>query len=261
MWSPEPEPVLVGGGEGERRWQEGMGEYVDFDLPLEIIPYLGRVDLDSVESVLSFVRAFGKLGVAHGTLGSRGVWSGDSMDWDLALPFGEELNFRDRAALVTESLHDFREGAGAVLAASLVESELSYQDRFSFMRLRKAWPSCAPWEPPRTARSARFFLSRLMDYGLAHQVLRTTSNLDASGHFGIETTPRWSLLGRMLLEIVQAQAENLPYRRCAKCDVMFSKQSGASRFHSRADAKYCRPECARAAAQAEYRKRQRKGTR
>jgi hypothetical protein len=257
------EPMIEGGGDGPQR----VGLWGEFQLPLEVAPVLGRVDLDSLDSILHFVREFGLLGVDRDTLGNRGyspsLWS-DGGNIDVELPDvtrSEVLSPHAIAARQGEWVADFQAGASVIIAGTLIEHELSYEDRFSPMRLSKAWPAHTPWEPPGTARSARFLLSRLMDYGLAHQELRTTPNLDGKGEFAVVSTPRDSLFARMLLEIVQAQAENLPYRRCAKCNVMFSKQSGGSRYQSRADAMYCSTLCARAAAQAAWRKRQRNGGR
>src|SRR5688572_29661868 len=159
----------------------GSGRWVDFDLPLEVLPLVGRVDLDSVESILSFVRKYGPLGPYRtSTYGEDDVlWSRGRLLWaDLPDPEGDIRHAGDIGAEgFAERIVDFRERASIALAGAALEHELNYQDRFSPIRLNKAWPKLMPWEPPAAVRSARLFLSRLVDFGLSHLVINASTNL------------------------------------------------------------------------------------
>ncbi|SRR6266545_380732 len=254
---------------------------VQVKLPLEVLPRVAELDLDSLDAILAFVGEYGPLKAwperfAQMALGEKsGMPSSDAVR--------QLVGRRKRSALKDDSdrlygefVDEFRVGAAGLQALLLVTQELE-ADRFSYGRLARAWPASCPWSNRTlSTRGAGWaILLTLINEGLAStrltvSVLTAGRRVDSVKTLGqmadeglsLQVSGPFSLYGACLLELAQHLLEGREYRNCANesCGRLFSMQEGrSSRGRHRTDAMYCSRTCALAQAQREHRRRQASG--
>ena len=261
-------------------------------LPLEILPILQDVDLESVDAIFTFARSVGVLG----------AWRDDfrMMDFTAAvvgtagtgrrLPFRDPRTVRDRTGIDVERLihtrekhaqsfddrdgefvDEFRLGAGGLLGLLAMRLEIE-RTTFSSRRLAREWPRYCPWEPPVSRGEAWDRLVGLVNGGLSSASLGLSWVRDEEIAAGVGrsfrpgppvaatiATPE-TLYGVCVLELADHILADHEYRICANetCGRMFSVQEGRSRFggHRTDTVKYHTVACKDAQAARDYRRRQ-----
>ncbi len=251
---------------------------VKVELPLEILPKVAEVDLDSPDVILGFVNEYGPLkgwpdGFAQLAIGQRLAVSPTPEVRQLVRKRKRwAMNDDDRR--YGEFVDEFRVGAAGLQALLLVRQELE-AEQFSYARLAKAWPRASPWpvRPLSTRGVGWKVLLALINTGLGSTRLmvsvpmagRRIDTIKALGQaadegLSLQVSGPFSLYGVCLLELAQHILEGREYRNCANetCGRVFSIQEGRSlRGRHRTDiVKYCSRTCALAQAQREHRRRQ-----
>ena len=99
-------------------------------------------------------------------------------------------------------------------------------------------------------------LKRMLDVGLEYFAFDVRVRESSEG-LSVTAVPRDSLFGLLMLELVDSIQNDLPYRRCQRCQRWFHRQEGRSKKNafSRRDSIYCSKSCARAQAQSVYYKK------
>jgi hypothetical protein len=272
-------PMIVSGGEAMNR------------LPLELLPELADVDLESGDAILAFAKRYGVLGawrhefrvmdfVSAQTGGDPGTGG-----W---MPFGREpllertgidvvrlIRIRQEQAGVGsdpngEFVDEFRIAAAGLLGLLAIQRELE-APRFSPGRLARLWPRSCPWPTPKTKEQAWRNLVDLVNAAVASASLSLAWVRDeeiATGqergfHPGPPVAPVLAapatLYGVCGLELADHILADDPWRICANetCGRLFSVQEGRGRWYHRTDnLKFHSPACKDAQAAREYRRRQ-----
>jgi hypothetical protein len=225
----------------------GQGPSETFDLPAEVLPSLLDVNLDDPAEVLAFIKRFGFL---SGPDNEALLYYKLPDLPDVIREEGGVVHHTFGSAL--ERMRPFQESARALQAAHLIRQEL-FDPQFSIARIREAWPRYAPWKSPSNKREATEMLKRILDIGLSYFAFEV-SLPPASEGLSVTPVPRASLFGLLVLELVDSIHNDLPYRRCARCQRWFHRQEGRSKKNafSRRDSIYCSKACARAQAQSVY---------
>lgn len=249
-------------------------------LPLELLPVLADLDLDSDETVVGFIRRFGPLGawpdgfllmkeIATFTNPSRLKLRPLVRDREEHAMWGS-----DRSG---EFLDEFRVAAGgltSLLETVLeLEGELDGRRRLSVARLKNRWSPYAPWMPPRSKAEAWWLLVEASNNGLRSAPLTLfpvrdgevtdwlTRGVRPGPPLVLHQASPENLYGVCILELVDHMlATDRPYRICASetCGRLFSIQEGRSRFggHRTDTLRYHTPACKAAQESREYRRRQ-----
>lgn len=245
----------------------------------EIYLELIKTDLNDPIAVLSFVRRFGPLGVAHGRfeLFRSLPWFGSvvralSKSWPYATP-ETYLNDRGRSpyARHVETLSEFRFAARCLRDCVRAWQLISHDET----------PGTITWEsiPRRALRAERgkrleygldlsplgeafeFFLVQTLGQGLSPfhpAVIEAPADVQRASRPDASRIPLYSIC---CLELFNHIAEEAEYRVCAneKCGRTFVRQAGRAQHdqYHRRGVKYCSTLCARAQAQRMHRARAR----
>lgn len=231
---------------------EGIGPDVEFDLPADVLGHLLNVDLDDPDSILSFIGHFGFMN------GPQPEDYRDLADFTSGHASTPERAQDYSTVAASEGIRQFRTNAAALALAFVIRQELDHGKNFSLARVRKAWPTYAPWPAPSRRSVAQAMLRQILNAGLAYQALTVESEPQERGVEVVAQT-RYSLFARAVLELIESLDSGRPYKRCLKCGQWFNRQEGRGDAWSRRDAVYCSRWCAKAAAMASYRARAKQG--
>jgi hypothetical protein len=244
-----------------------------FRLPIEVVPQVVGLNLESEAAIMDFVAEFGPLG----------VWHDDFRALDLRdMPIDSESRITPlrarRAKLGSlrfgETLHELRIGASAIQSLVALIRELDRGDRYAQRRVAKDWPArFSPWVPQSKKGLAWWHLVSALNAGIAVSEaslavvegrdlrLPLLDHLSKPGlRFALALRAPTSLYGVCIVELVNHLLEGRSYRVCASatCDRVFSIQEGRSRYGGhRSDSKYHDTLCANAEAQRKHRAKQR----
>lgn len=241
-------------------------------LPLELLPEVAAVDLDSEDAVLAFVRSYGVLD----------AWP-ERFQLMRTADFGTQQQRAIRRIMTARKQHataegefveEFRVAAGGLVSMLATVRELE-RPRFSAARLSRDWSSIAPWAPPESKDRAWWLLFERINQGLLDAPLALwwirngeptngwQRDFKPGPPFLLHPATPSSLYGVCILELAEHLTANNPYRICANetCGRLFSVQEGRSRYggHRTDNLKYHTPACKDAQAAREYRRRQSKG--
>jgi hypothetical protein len=259
-------------------------------LPLELLPVLAEVDLESDEAILGFAGSVGVLGtwrddfrVMNRVLAMMGPGPGERVaPFDGAsylertgIDVTKLIRVRERHAAWGsdpngEFVDEFRIGAGGLLGLLAIQRELEAPS-FSARRLARSWPRYCPWGPPEDREWAWGDLIDLANAALGSASLSLawvrSDELVTGRERGfrpgppvapVVSTPE-SLYGVCALELADHILAGHHYRICANetCGRLFSVQEGRSRYggHRTDNLKYHHPTCKDAQAAREYRRR------
>lgn len=245
-------------------------------LPLELLPTVAEVDLESDEAILGLVRTFGPLRAwpdrfrlmrtarfsTPPRVRLRPLWK--AREQHAMWGYDREGEFVD----------EFRVAAGGiqVLLASILELESA---RFIPARLARGWSPFSPWPAPETRDETWGYLVDAINEGLRSSPFtlwyirdgQPTDGWEVGFHAGppfvLHPAVPETLYGVCILELVDhVLAADRPYRICANemCPGprLFSVQEGRSRYggHRTDKLKYHTPACKAAQESREYRRRQ-----
>jgi hypothetical protein len=242
-------------------------------LPLELLPEVARLDLQSEEAILAFVTSFGTLG----------AWR-ERFELMRTADFGVQNNrqirrlieAREQSAMAGtdpngEFVDEFRVAAAGLYSLLLIVLEME-QSRFSVSRLAGEWPQHSPWPPPESKTRAWWALFDRVNQGLSAAPIAIwwvrngeptegwSEDFEPGPPFVLHpATPR-DLYGVCILEVADHVTEDNPYRVCANetCNRLFSVQDGRSRYgaHRTDNLRFHTPSCKDAQTQRVYRRRQ-----
>jgi hypothetical protein len=246
-------------------------------LPLELLPELDRVDLDSEDAILGFV-------LAHCVLGA---WP-ERFQLMRTADFGARQSTRIRRVMNRrqefamwdtdpngEFLDEFRLAADGLRSLFAIVLELE-RPRFSATRLARDWPAYCPWPAPDSRSRAWWLLFKRINQGLQASPVAFwwvrdgkptdgfVRNFEPGPPFLVHPATPSSLYGLCILELTDHLMADNPYRVCANetCGLLFSVQEGRSRHGGhRPDSRFHSKDCNNAQAAREYRRRQKEARR
>jgi hypothetical protein len=261
-----------------------VGERVGLDvpLPLELLPIIHEVDLDSDERIVAFIEEFGPLGAWPSRFLAMRI---PTFAAGGRVRLGPLVKAREKHAMWGEDhrgefLDEFRVAAGGLVSlfetVLELEGELEGRRRFSADRLAKTWSPYAPWpatDPATSRRAAWWFIVDAINKGLrslpwtlwevrgGKPTDRRERGFTPGPPFMLHPSVPESLYGVAILELVDhLLAADRPYRLCANetCGRLFSMQEGRSTSGShRTDrVRYHSLACKAAQESREYRRRQ-----
>lgn len=239
-------------------------------LPLELLPVLAEVDLESDDAILAFVQTYGVLGAwrdafavmspfrTSGTGPTFVVLTSGSSGSGLTLPFvvdtpggvdvGRLVRARQKHAALGsdpngEFLDEFRIAAGGLLGLLAIQRELE-APRFSGTRLARNWPRYCPWPLHDTKDWAWRVLFHFVNAALASSSLSLAWVRNGETATGDERDFRPGLPVAAVvsepatlyavcgLELADHILAGDPWRVCANetCGRLFSVQEGRSRY-------------------------------
>lgn len=247
-------------------------------LPLELLPELSELDLESDEEILGFVRTYGPLGAWPDAFRiMREEWGAASFAAEsTGLNVKRLIGARRRHAMWGsdpngEFIDEFRIAAAGLVGQLATLHELEGAT-FSGSRLSRSWPRFCPWWAPTTKAAGWMLVVGGINGALASASLGLgwvrDSELVTGSERGFRPGPPFapvvctpdSLYGLIALELADHVLAGRHYRICANetCGRLFSVQEGRAQYrdrHRTDNLKYHTPACKDAQAAREYRRR------